>query len=137
MQPTHPIRLVMVLNVSVFYYKTLNRIITCYNGSSSGCIPQIQFSTEKTLTRIKNPSPPPSLGIGQARGGYVASLLPDWLGLTRDLSCCVYVMYILNFLFLYTEYIELHTHTHVYSLATYCRHTGDPKTKKTNESRLN
>ena len=38
-------------------------------------------------------------------------------------------MFILNFLFLYTEYIELHTHTHVYSLATYCRQSGDPKTR--------
>jgi hypothetical protein len=40
-----------------------------------------------------------------------------------------------NFLFpVHTEYIELHTHTHVYSLATYRRHTGDHESK-TNKSR--
>ena len=85
MQPTHPIHFGLVLNFSIFYYKMLNslekvcqlpktarpkHIITFYTGSSSGCIPQIQFfNKEKTLTRIKNTSPPPSLGIGQAGGG--------------------------------------------------------------------
>ena len=50
-------------------------IITFYTGSSKGCIPQ-------------NTSPPPSLGIGQAGGGYVASLLLSArLGLTHDLLC--------------------------------------------------
>ena len=115
MQPTHPIRL--------GWRSTSPSPPT--PGAAAAASPKSNFSTKK-----ENTSPPPSLGIGQARGGYVASLLPDWLGLTRDLSCCVYVMFILNFLFLYTEYIELHTHTHVYSLATYCRQSGDPKTKK-------
>ena len=102
-------------------------------GAAAAASPKSNFSTKK-----ENTSPPPSLGIGQARGGYVASLLPDWLGLTRDLSCCVYVMFILNFLFLYTEYIEFHTHTHTRLFF------GDlsspywwPQDKKTNESRLN
>ena len=85
-------------------------------GAAAAASPKSNFQQKKTLTRIKNTSPPPSLGIGQARGGYVASLLLDWLGLTRDLSCCVYVMFILNFLFLYTEYIEFHTHTHTFIL---------------------
>ena len=62
MQPTHPIHFGLVLNFSIFYYKMLNslekvcqlpktarpkHIITFYTGSSSGCIPQIQFFNKK------------------------------------------------------------------------------------------
>ena len=79
-------------------------IITFYTGSSKGCIPQ-------------NTSPPPSLGIGQAGGGYVASLLLSArLGLTHDLLCLCLCLHCELPFPVHTEYTELHTHTHTFIL---------------------
>ena len=71
-----------------------------------------------------SPSPPPSLVIGQAGRGYVASMLLDRLGLTFDPDM---FMFTLNFLFLSSEYIEFHTYKHTLLLfGDLCRQTGDP-----------